>query len=310
MDISPIALESLNNGVSTAYNSQLWSAKSIYKAFTYDATSTGDAEVYPRLNMLPGLREWVGERVVNWLSLTTFAIQNRTFESTIAVKRENLEDDKYGFLSQVAGGMGQAAGELPDLLISQLMKGGNTAICADNSNFFDVTHANFSASGAVTTNINYQAATGGYVGPSWYLMQTGQALRPFIYQTRRPFVLKALFDPGSQEVFWKNEFAWGTDGRANAGYGLWYQIFRSDAPLTLANLEAARAAMGAWRRPDGAPMGIVPDTLVVPTALLPAGRNYCENPFLPPGDPLVGTSGTVANSFQGLAKILENPWLN
>lgn len=311
MDISPIALQSLNNGVSTAYNSQLWAAKSIYKAFTYDASSTGDAEVYPRLNMLPGLREWVGERVVNWLTLTTFSIVNKTFESTIGVKRENLEDDKYGFLSMVAQGMGKATGALPDLLIAGLMKNGNTTLVADGSNFFDTDHPNFNSDGSNGTNYNYQAAPEGYSGPSWYLMATDDILQPFIYQTRRPFALKALFDPTSTEVFYKNEFTWGTDGRANAGYGLWYTAFRSDAPLTLANLEAARTAMATWRRPDGEPMGVNGNLLVVPTALYPTARAYCENDFLPPGDPLItGTAGTAGNTFKGLAKAVEDTWLN
>lgn len=309
MDISPIALQSLNNGVSTAYNTQLWAAKSIYKAFTYDASSTGDAEVYPRLNMLPGLREWVGERVVNWLTLSTFSIVNKTYESTIAVKRENLEDDKYGFLSQIAQGMGQATGELPDNLIAGLMKDGNTSIVADGSNFYDTDHPNFNADGTNGTNTNYQAAPDGYTGPSWYLMATDKPTRPFIYQTRRPFVLKALFDPSGHDVYWKNEFSWGTDGRCNAGYGLWYLTFRSDAPMTLANLIAARTAMAAWRRPDGTPMGIVGDLLVAPVALFPSARTYCENEYLPAGDPAATGVGTVANTFRGLSKALENPWL-
>ncbi|OYV40409.1 MAG: hypothetical protein B7Z80_04600 [Rhodospirillales bacterium 20-64-7] len=305
MDISPIALQSLNNGVSTAYNTQLFAAESIYKKFTYDAPSTGDAEVYPRLNMLPGLREWVGERVVNWLTMSTFTIANKTFENTIGVKRENLEDDKYGFLTQAAGEMGQAAGELADLLIAGLMNAGHTTIVSDNSNFFDTSHPNYNADGSNGTNINYQAGA----GPSWYLLATKKVLKPFIYQTRRPFVLRSLFDPNSQEVFYKNEFTWGTDGRSNAGYGLWYLAFRSDAALTVANLEAARAAMSQWRRPNGTPMGIVPDMLVTGTTLGPTARSYCNNPFLPAGDPLATGTGTVNNTFQGLATAVENPWI-
>jgi phage major head subunit gpT-like protein len=310
MDISPIALTSLNNGVSTAFNSQLWTAKSFYKMRTFDATSMGDEEVYPRLNMIPGLRKWVGERVVNWLNFNTFKIANETFENTVGVKRENLEDDKYGFLGQFAQQMGRNAANLPDLLTARLMVGGTTAIVDGSANFYDTDHLNYDQNGNQTTNFNYQAAPNGYSGPSWYLHDTSQVLMPYIYQTRRPFGMKALFSPESPDVFWKDEFLWGVDGRANAGYGLWYLSFRSDAPLTVANLEAARTAMAAWRRPDGAPMGITPDVLETGVTLGPTARSYCTNQFLPPTDPLVSGTGTVNNTFMGLAKAVENPWIN
>jgi len=162
MDISPISLASINAGVNTAYNTQLWQADTVYDKFTYQAQSTGDQEVYPRLDMLPGLREWVGERVVNWLTLTTFAIKNKLFESTIGIKVQDIEDDKFSLLNQASASMGEAAGRLPDLLIAQLMAGGTTAAVPDGANFFDTDHENYDANGNVISNFNYQAAPGGY----------------------------------------------------------------------------------------------------------------------------------------------------
>jgi phage major head subunit gpT-like protein len=196
--------------------------------------------------------------------------------------------------------MGQTAGRLPDLLIASLMKNGTSTIGIDNQNFFDAAHPNFTASGGVTTQPNYQAGS----SPSWYLIDTSQVLRPFIFQRRRPFVLTPRLSLTDPSVFDRNEFQWGTDGRCNAGYGLWQFAFRSDAQLNLANLEAARVTMANWRRPDGAPMGIKPTTLMVPTALYPVARAYCENQF----DPLA--SALTPNTFQGLSKAVENPWLN
>ena len=119
MEISFPALQSINDGINLQFNSQLWAAPGIYRKFSYDASSTGSEEVYPRLDMLPGIREWVGERVVNWLTQSTFTIKNKTFEGTIGVKREDIEDDKFGLLSPVAAQMGQNAGHLPDLLIQR-----------------------------------------------------------------------------------------------------------------------------------------------------------------------------------------------
>ena len=59
--ISFPVLQSINNGVNTAFNDQLFAAEPVWKkaGFVFEATSTGAAEVYPRLDMLKGLREWI-----------------------------------------------------------------------------------------------------------------------------------------------------------------------------------------------------------------------------------------------------------
>lgn len=311
MDISFPALASINDAVNMQFNSQLWAAPGIYKRFSYDASSTGAEEVYPRLDMIPGLREWVGERVVNWLTQSTFTIKNKTFEGTIGVKREDIEDDKYGMLSPVAAELGQNAGRLPDLLIAKLLTNGHTTIGIDGQNFFDTAHPNFDSSGDAAVIANYQADPGNDGGGvPWYLIDTTRVLKPFIFQTRRPFKLTAKFSMQDENTLWADEYIWGVDGRCNAGYGLWQLVYRSDAPLTHDNLVTARTTMASWRRPDGAPMGIQGNLLVVPTKLYNKGRAYCENEFLPPGDPLLTGAGTMGNDFKGLATCIENVWLN
>jgi len=302
MDITFPALQTLNNAVSTRFNDQLYTAPSIYKLFSLEVESTGDTEVYPRLDMLPGLREWLGERVVNSLSLETFTIANRTWEETIGVRREQLEDDKYGLLGPAAAQLGRDAGVLPDKLIAQLMKNGTSVTAVDGQNFFSATHVAFPNTSSAATNSNYQSGSG---NPSWYLIDNSHVLRPFIFQMRRPFAIVPRFSLADPNVFDRNEFQWGTDGRCNAGYGLYQLIYRSDAALTLANLNAARTAMAAWKRPDGSPMGITPTHLVVPSSLYPIARGFCERDY----DPTV-TSNLTPNTFQGLAQAVENRWLN
>lgn len=302
MQITFPALASINDAVNLAFNSQLYAAKTLYKEFTFDATSAGAAEVYPRLDMLTGLREWIGDRVVKSLSQETFTITNRTFEETIGIKREDIEDDRYGILTPVAQEMGQDAGRLPDLLIASLMKNGTSTLAYDGEDFFGASHPNYTSTGGATTVANYASGA----GPSWYLIDGTRVLKPFIFQNRRPFRLVAKFSLTDPSVFFDNEFVWGVDGRCNAGMGLWQLAYRSDATMNLANLIAARLAMATIRRPDGSPMGIGQNglLLVVPTALYPTAVAYTQNEF----DPLAGT--LTPNTFRGLARAIENPWLN
>jgi phage major head subunit gpT-like protein len=304
MDITFPGLQSINDAVTMRFNEQLYAAPSIYKLFSLVMNSDGDSEIYPRLDMLPGLREWVGERVVYSLSQETFTIKNKTFEETISVRREQLEDDRYGLLAPAAAQLGQDAGYLPDKLIASLMAGGTTILGVDGQPFFDTSHPSFPNTNLPGVNSNYLNAG---EGPSWYLIDNSHVLKPFVYQSRRPFKITTKFSMEDPSVFFNDEFIWGVDGRCNAGLGLYQLIFRVDGPLTLANLISARTAMAAWKRPDGTPMGITPTHLVVPPSLYPTAKAYQLNDY-DPNPPEV--TSLVVNTFKGMITAVEDKWLS
>lgn len=304
--ITPTLLGSINNGLSLAFNSQLFAAEGIYKQFAFDATSTGAAEVYPRLDMLMGLREWIGPREVQNLTQRSFTISNRLFEQTISVKRTDLEDDKYGIYGPIASEMGQAAGRFPDLLMAQLLASGTSTLWGDGTAYFfdPAGHSNYSNAGVPTTTFNY--VSGAY--PGWYLIDTTRVLKPTIFQTRVPFSLTARFNPDDPAVWENDEFQWGTRGRCNAGFGLWQLIFYSTQEMTPANLLAARTQMAMLRRPDGAPMGIKPNKLMVGSSLIARANAYFKNTLVA-NDPLAPTT-LVENDIVGMFEPIENVWMN
>ena len=305
MQITFPALASINDSVNVAYNTQFWEAKPVFRRFTYEAESTGREEIYPVLAMLPGLREWVGDRVVHSLSVQTFSIRNRTFEETISVRRQDLEDDQFGILTGAARQLAQDAANLADLLIAQLMKNGMNAISLDGQNFFDAAHPNPTSGGLPGTLANYQPGN----GPPWFLIDASKIWKPFIWQTRRPFQVIPRFSLQDPIVFNNQEFEWGVDGRANAGYGFWQLAYLSQAPMSVANVLGARTAMASARRPDGTPMGITPSLLVCGSSLYPDARAYQENDFIPI-DATTGASTLGPNPLKGLFTALENQWLN
>ena len=303
-EITSPLLGSINNGLTLAFNTQLYAAESVYKKFTYDATSTGTDEIYPSMDLIGGVREWLGARVEQELGNHTFTIKNRKYEQTIGVKREDVEDDKYGLYTPVASELGRSAHEFPDLLVAGLMKNGTTTAGYDNQNFLDVAHPNFDPSGNASTIANYVA--GG--SPGWYLIDNSRMLKPFIHQTRVPFSLTARFNPDDPSVFDNDKFLWGTRGRMNAGFGLWQLVYYSQQPMTQANLLAGRTAMASIRRPDGTPMGIKPTLLVVPPTLFAQSNSYYVNSLIAndPANPTV----LVENLIKGFFEPLEYPWLN
>ena len=301
-------LASINLAVNTAYNKQFGLTPTIYDKFAYKATSTGDGELYPRLDLIPGLREWIGGRVYNQLSETAFQIKNRTFEESISIRREDIEDDRFGILTGAAQLLAQNAAAFPDLLVAKLMLAGHITPCYDGQNFFDTAHPDFTSAGAAITSSNYIVATGGDTnGAPWYLVDDRQVLRPIIYQERRPFVITprvALTDPN---VFDLDQFVWGLDGRCNAGFGIWQTAVMCTAPLNGKYFEIARNAMTSRRRPDGTPMNIAPTLCVVPSVNLGPAKSLFDGQYMDPSE----SGGIIqSNRWMGACKVLEDPWLN
>ena len=310
MEITFPALASINDGVNLAFNSQLSAAQTRYDAFTFEAASTGAEEVYPRLNMLPGLREWIGDRQVISLSNTTFTIRNRIFEETIGVARTDIEDDRLNLLAPIASQLGQNAGRLPDLLMATLLQAGHTTLCYDGQNFFDTAHPDYTSSGGSTTALNYVTGS----SPVWYLFDVSQILKPCIFQRRRPFQVIPKFSMTDPQVFWNKEFEWGVDGRCNVGFGLWQLGFMSKAPLTVEAVLSARATMATYRRPDGSPLGSRGTLLVTGSGNYPTAKAIAEDEMIPNtySSTYVAntTVGLYPNPARGMFKALEDEWLN
>jgi phage major head subunit gpT-like protein len=263
MDINASTLRSIYTGLSTAFNARFSTVQTYYNTVAMTVPSTTAMNEYPRLDDLPGFREWLGDRVIHDLGAQTYIIRNKTFEKTISIKREQIEDDQLGIFAPVSSQMGQDAAEFPDHLCWPLMNKGETLKCYDGQYFFDTDHPGYDESGKRVSVSNFTAGS----GPAWYLVDDSQVMKPLVYQTRRPFALTPLQSPDDPNVFFKGKFIWGVDGRSNSGLGLWQLAHKSKAVLNEANFMAALTAMTTMHRRDGSILKIRPTKLLVPSAL-------------------------------------------
>jgi phage major head subunit gpT-like protein len=291
MQITPSFMRAFSVGVDTRFNQRFAAIQPTYQRFSMVVNSTTRENAYPKLSELPGIREWIGDRVVHSLSASSFTIVNRTFEETLGISREDIEDDQFGLFNTSVDMLAQDAAEFPDLLTYGLLKRGNVEKCSDGQYFFDTDHQTYDASGAVVSASNF----GGGTGTPWYLFDVSRPLRPLIFQNRRSFQLTAKTALDDDNVFKAREFQWGVDGRCNVGFGPWQLAYMSRQPLTAANYEAARAAMASRRRPNGTPLSILPNLLVVPGTLEGDGRRLLNSENLPNGE---------SNPWKGSAELL------
>ncbi len=280
MDINASTLRSIYTGLSTAFNARLASTPTNYATVAMTVSSSTAANEYPRMDDLPGIREWIGDRLIHNLSAQTYIVRNKEFENTIGVKRASIEDDQFGFYTPLAAQMGQEAAEFPDQLVWPLFKKGDATLCYDGQNFFDADHPGFNEAGEEISVSNVTAGA----GPAWYLIDDTQVIKPMIHQQRKAFKLVQLDRETDTNVFMRGQYFYGVDGRCNAGFGLWHLAHQSKAELNAANFQAAREAMGAIRKKSGQIINIRPTKLLVPRSLEAAARQVVEAMLINGGD--------------------------
>lgn len=101
--------------------------------------SSGTSQnTYAWMGQLPMMREWVGPRVIERLSLHGYTIVNRDFEKTVALPQNMVEDDTYGSLEPVVQELGYAARKNPDVIVREAIE--DNPECFDGKAFFAANH--------------------------------------------------------------------------------------------------------------------------------------------------------------------------
>lgn len=262
-----------------------------------EVPSTTKTEKYGWLGQWPRIREWVGDRAVQSIGAHDYSISNKAFESTVAVPRDDIEDDTFGVFAPLMTEMGRSVAAFPDELVFDLARKGWAEHGYDKVPFFAANHKVLDDKGKEKEVSN----TGGGAGAPWFLLDTSRALKPFIFQKRRAFDFVTKDNPKtSDHVFNRNEYVYGSEGRCNVGFGFWQMAFGSKQALTKANFRAARTAMMKNTGDYGRPLGIMPTLLVVG----PSNGDAARDTILAERD-----AARATNTDRNLVKILETPWL-
>ncbi|MCX8016392.1 MAG: Mu-like prophage major head subunit gpT family protein [Rhodocyclaceae bacterium] len=264
--ITPALITSLRTGFSKAFQDALAANPTDWDKVATRVPSSNTSNTYGWLNQFPKLREWVGDRVVKDMAAQGYQITNKLYESTVGVKRTDIEDDNVGVYTPLFAEMGRAAKAHADELVFGLLAAGESTLCYDGQNFFDTDHPvypNVDGTGTAATVSNLQAGA----GAPWYLLDCSRALKPLIFQERTTPELEAMTASDDEGVFTRDEYRYGIRYRCNAGFGFWQLAYKSKAALDAANFNAAVAAMMSIKADGGRPMGVKPTHLVVPPSL-------------------------------------------
>nr|DAY58170.1 MAG TPA: major capsid protein [Caudoviricetes sp.] len=295
MIVNSATIKALNTAVKTVFQNAFAGAKTDYQKIAMTVPSTKASNTYPWLGNSFGLREWIGERVIQNIKEYDYPIKNKKYEGTVAIPETAIEDDDVGLYNPLIANMGDAAAKHPDELVFNLLKAGTSTLCYDGQNFFDTDHPVLVDGKAVSVS-NFKTGS----NAAWYLLDTSRPVKPLIYQKRKDYRLVKKDGEKDDNVFMDGQIIYGVDGRGNAGYGFWQMAYCSKEDLTDATFEAAYAAMCSFKGDNGKPLGIKPTILVVPPQLRAKAHKIVTADKLANGQD---------NPNKGLVEVLDTPWL-
>lgn len=313
MEISQANLVSLFTGFDVVFQRGFEKPPSYYEQIATVVRSTSRQSTYPWLGRTTRFREWLGERVIQALETHAYTIVNKNFEDTIAIDRNDIEDDTYGVYEPIIEQLGWDTKVHPDMLLFQMIKSAVSSPASvvgyDGQPFFSATHpvGLMGDSPASVSNLNSSGN-----GPWWFLIDASRAIRPFIFQLRREYAVTKMDMLTDEGVFNRREFRYGVDGRANTGVGLWQLAYASNQDLgNPANYGAVRAAMRSVTTDGGQPFGALSSRtgvyLLVPPALEEVGRQLLNSEFMAGA----GASANVAttNIWRNSADLIVSEYL-
>ncbi|MCL6612623.1 MAG: Mu-like prophage major head subunit gpT family protein [Peptococcaceae bacterium] len=140
MIVNQATLQSIYRGFKVIFNQAVQNAKPMYDRIATIVPSSVKEEEYKWLGKVPRMREWIGDRVIHNLAAYGYTIKNKSFEATVSVDRDDVEDDSIGVYTPIIQALGQSAAMHPDDLVFELLLAGFTNLCYDGQYFFDEDH--------------------------------------------------------------------------------------------------------------------------------------------------------------------------
>lgn len=297
MLITASSLAALQQGFNAAFLQGFGAVKPSLDQVAMRVPSSTKTENYGWMKDLPGMREWVGQRVIHNLESAAAQLTNKNYEHTIGVDRNDIEDDRLGIYSPMFSMQGELVAAHPDSLVWGLLPTGFATSGFDGQYYFDTDHVGYTSAGAETSWSN----TGGGSGASWYLMDLSrQYMKPLIFQERKKAEFVALNRSTDPNVFMERQYVFGAEARYVAGFGFHQLAYGSKATLDATAFNAARLALETQRRPDGSPLPVLATHLVCGPSRRAEAEAVLMKEYLASGE---------SNTNYKAVNLIVNPWL-
>lgn len=128
-------------GLTAAFDNRIKSYAPFWPSLSMTVQSSGADERYAILGAVPTPREWLGERDFKELAATDWTLTNKTWEESVKIKEEAIQDDRLGMYVPVLEELGKRFAAHPDSLLLTLINNAESGTCFDGQFFFDTDHS-------------------------------------------------------------------------------------------------------------------------------------------------------------------------
>ncbi|WP_299734001.1 Mu-like prophage major head subunit gpT family protein [uncultured Endozoicomonas sp.] len=298
--ITPAVLGALFTGYKASFQRGLERARPQWNMIATEVPSSTRSNTYAWLSKFPKFEKWVGDRSLKKMAAKGYEIENEDYESTVAVPRNDIEDDQHGVYGMIFENMGEEALTFPDELVFQLLADGFTTECHDGQYFFDTDHPIFPNSDGTGTAATYSNMIAGGETP-WFILDTSKVIKPLILQNRKKaeFVTKTDAS-GSDHVFMSKEYLYGVDCRLNVGFSFPQLAVAARTALNADNFEAAVTRLRSMETDGGKKLGNKPTLLVVGPSNEAAAQKLVK---------AMNDASGASNIHYGKCDLLVSPYL-
>jgi len=142
-NLDPKILNALNDTISTAFNKQMEGQERVYGGLMMTMNVNTNQVTLPYMDDLgDGLNAWDRDatKKLEQLGGGKYVVDINSYEKTIAIRREDIEDDNLGLYLPIIQGMAENVVQNDDKLIADLLVSGASLECFDGANFFSNSH--------------------------------------------------------------------------------------------------------------------------------------------------------------------------
>ena len=156
-DIPDLLLPGLKTEFEAAYRNDV--DDSIAEQIATVISTTMPVQKYAWLGATPPMREFLDERRPQGMTEYAVTIEDKTFESTVAVDRKAIEDDQLDLVRLRIRDLANRVRQHRHQIVVQSLLGGGAATGYDGVNFFSSTHPGYGASLLSNTTTSVLSAT-------------------------------------------------------------------------------------------------------------------------------------------------------
>lgn len=160
LEVNSANLKALNLSIQTTFKTSKDNVEDadMYKKFADISPSNTKVQGVLTLTDAPGMREFKSERVPGTISDILYQVTHRKWESTLNVKREDIEDDNIGYIPAAVKKMVAKARKHYTLLASAALDGGFAAKMSDGKAFYHADRSNLLSGTKALDATNFSAA--------------------------------------------------------------------------------------------------------------------------------------------------------